>query len=55
MGGAVSIGVLTTLACTGGATACVASGAGAMGGGGKEYGECIQDLPMYSRSIQECI
>ena len=41
-GGAVGIGALATLACTGGVTACVASGAGAngavMGGGGKEYG-----------------
>ena len=42
MAGAVSIGALAMLACTGGATACVASRAGAnraaMGGGGKEYG-----------------
>ena len=42
MGGAVSVGVLAMLACTGGATACIASGAGAngavIGGGGKEYG-----------------
>ena len=41
-GGAVCIGALATLACTGGETACVASRAGAnraaMGGGGKEYG-----------------
>ena len=41
-GGAVGIGVLPTLACTGEATACVASRAGAngaaIGGGGKEYG-----------------
>ena len=41
-GGAVGIVVLAMLACTGGAMACVASGAGAngaaMGGGGKEYG-----------------
>ena len=41
-GGAVGIGVIATLACTGGATTCIASGAGAnravMGGGGKEYG-----------------
>ena len=41
-GGAVGIVALATLACTGGATACVASGAGAtraaMGGRGNEYG-----------------
>ena len=41
-GGAVGIGALATLACIGGATACVAGGAGpnraAMGGEGKEYG-----------------
>ena len=41
-GGTVGIGALATLACTGGATACVVSGASVsgavMGGGGKEYG-----------------
>ena len=41
-GWVMGIGALTMLSCTSGATACVASGAGAnraaMGGGGKEYG-----------------
>ena len=41
-GWVIGIGALAMLACTGGATACVASRAGAnmavMGGGGKEYG-----------------
>ena len=41
-GWAIGIGALATLACTSGATACVASRAGAngaaMGGGDKEYG-----------------
>ena len=41
-GWVMGIGALATLACTDGATTCVASGAGAngavMGGGGKEYG-----------------
>ena len=41
-GWAIGIGALATLACTGGATACIAGRADAnraeMGGGGKEYG-----------------
>ena len=41
-GWAIGIGALATLACTSGATACIASRAGAngaaKGGGGKEYG-----------------